>query len=103
MAHPITQPASPAPAEQRRARLEPVRPHHLVAAGRVITVRYLAGQSPAMVTVVCADGGAFTLRVAPPGVPDRPETRRGEQVWETEGGGLGPPRTPHPTSTHPRT
>ncbi|OJF12631.1 DUF5994 family protein [Couchioplanes caeruleus] len=73
------------------------RPHHLVVAGRVITVLYLAGQSPSMMTVVCADGGTFTLRVAPPGpppgMPDRPEPGPDEETWETEGGGLGPLRT----------
>ncbi|MEV6601708.1 DUF5994 family protein [Actinoplanes sp. NPDC051346] len=69
------------------------RPHHLMVAGRVVTVRYLAGQSPAMMTVVCADGGTFTLRVTTPGaapaVPDQPGSGRHEETWETEGGGLG--------------
>ncbi|MFI7602424.1 DUF5994 family protein [Actinoplanes sp. NPDC049681] len=46
-----------------------IRPHHLFTAGRVITVGYVAGRSPAMITVICADGGTFTLRVAPPGPP----------------------------------
>ncbi|MEV6600092.1 DUF5994 family protein [Actinoplanes sp. NPDC051346] len=73
------------------------RPHHIIAAGREITVRYLAGQSPSMMTVVCADGGIFTLRVTPPGtapdMPDRPEPERSEEIWETEGGGLGRPPT----------
>ncbi len=41
-----------------------VRPHHIVAAGRTVSVGYLAGQSPTMMSVLCADGAMFTLRVA---------------------------------------
>jgi hypothetical protein len=40
------------------------RPHDVVAAGRTITVVYLAAQSPALMTVVCADGASFTMRIA---------------------------------------
>ncbi|MEV4643050.1 DUF5994 family protein [Actinoplanes sp. NPDC049548] len=70
------------------------RPHHLFTAGRVVTVGYLAGRSPAMMTVICADGGTFTLRVAPPGPPsDVLGPGLGEQIPETEDSGLGPPRT----------
>jgi hypothetical protein len=43
--------------------------------------------------VYCADGGMFTMRVAPPGsvsgAPDLPETGSDQDVWEAEGGGLG--------------
>ncbi|GID30380.1 hypothetical protein C8E87_0447 [Paractinoplanes brasiliensis] len=47
------------------------RPHDIVAAGRTVAVAYLAGQSPAIMTVLCTDGGTLTLRVAPPGqAPD---------------------------------
>jgi hypothetical protein len=72
------------------------RPHHILAAGRTVSVGYFAGRSPATMTVLCADGGLFTLRVAPPEPPpavqDRPANRRGEDTWEGEGGGLGPLR-----------
>lgn len=47
------------------------RPHNIVAAGRIVAVTYLAGQSPVIMTVRCADGGTLTLRVDPPGpAPD---------------------------------
>jgi hypothetical protein len=69
------------------------RPHHITADGRTVSVGYLAGQSPSMMTVCCADGGTFTMRVAPPGpasdAPDRPETGWARDAWEAEGGGLG--------------
>jgi hypothetical protein len=45
------------------------RPHRISAAGRTVSVGYLAGQSPSMMTVLCADGGMFVLRVASPGPP----------------------------------
>ena len=61
---------------------------------RTVTVRYVAGQSPSVVTVHCADGGTFTVRMTPPGTmpgaTDQPAPRREEDTWEAEGGGLGP-------------
>jgi len=39
------------------------RPHDVQVAGRTVDVRFLAGQSPALMTVLCADGGSFTMRV----------------------------------------
>jgi hypothetical protein len=42
------------------------RPHHIVADGRQVSIGYLAGQSPSMMTVLCADGGTFTMCVAQP-------------------------------------
>jgi hypothetical protein len=70
------------------------RPSQIIAAGRTVSVGYLAGQSPSMMTVLCADGGTFTMHVAPPGpapsVPDEPDRRWDEDAWEAEGGGLGP-------------
>ena len=42
------------------------RPHEVVSGGRTVSVGYLAGQSPSMVTVLCADGSTFTMRVTPP-------------------------------------
>jgi hypothetical protein len=69
------------------------RPHQIMAAGHTVSVGYMAGQSPSIMTVFCADGGTFTMRVAPPGpAPVEPETGRDENVWEAEGGGLGPLR-----------
>jgi Family of unknown function (DUF5994) len=59
------------------------RPHEVVMDGRTVTVGYLAGQSPFMMTVLCADGGTFTVRVAPPG------TRRDEDVCQADADGLG--------------
>jgi hypothetical protein len=39
------------------------RPHQVVAAGHTVSVGYMAEQSPSMMTVLCADGGTFTMRV----------------------------------------
>jgi hypothetical protein len=47
------------------------RPHEVVKDGRTVTVGYLAGQPAWMVTVLCADGATFTVRVTP---PDQRET-----------------------------
>jgi hypothetical protein len=72
------------------------RPHRIVTGGRTVSIGYAAGQSPMMIRVFCADGGTFTMRVAPlgpaPVAPDPPEAGRDEDVWETEGGGLAMPR-----------
>ncbi|MGK5682223.1 DUF5994 family protein [Actinoplanes sp. URMC 104] len=71
------------------------RPHEIVMDGRTVTVGYLAAQSPLMMTVLCADGGTFTMRVAPPGTtpgaPSRPGTGRDENRCRIEEGGLGLP------------
>jgi hypothetical protein len=68
------------------------RPHEITFDSRTVTVSYLTDQSPSAITVLCADGGTFTMRVTPPGpapsAPDRPEPRRDEDTWEAEGGGL---------------
>jgi Family of unknown function (DUF5994) len=70
------------------------RPHQVTAGGHTVSVGYLADQSPSIMTVLCADGGIFTMRVAPPkpapSLPDAPEIWRNEDGWEAEGGGLGP-------------
>jgi Family of unknown function (DUF5994) len=69
------------------------RPHHIITDGRTVTVGYLAGQSPATMTVLCADGGTFTMRVSPPGpapgAPGWPETGRDKDGGKTEEGRLG--------------
>jgi len=49
------------------------RPHHVVLADRTVSVGYLADQPPSMMTVLCADGGSFMMRVAPPGAPEEPD------------------------------
>jgi hypothetical protein len=71
------------------------RPHEIIMDGRTVTVCYLADQAASVITVLCADGGTFTMRVTPPGpapgAPDRTEPGREEDTWEAEGGGLGPP------------
>ena len=65
------------------------RPHHIIAAGREVSVVYLAAQSPLLMTVLCADGGTFFLQVALPGpAPEHPADRHDEDIWEGEGGGL---------------
>ncbi|MFI5889632.1 DUF5994 family protein [Actinoplanes sp. NPDC051513] len=64
------------------------RPPHVMLDGRRVSVGYRADQSPSMMTVLCADGGTFIMRVAPrdpvSGLPELPETR----LWEeaTDGG-----------------
>jgi hypothetical protein len=48
------------------------RPHQIVVGGRTVTVGYLSDQPPSMMTVICADGGTFSMRVFPPArLPDR--------------------------------
>jgi Family of unknown function (DUF5994) len=39
------------------------RPHHVVLAGRTVSVGYLADQPPTMMTVLCADGATCVMRV----------------------------------------
>jgi len=72
------------------------RPHQIVTDGRTVSIGYAAGQSSTMIKIFCADGGTFTMRVAPldpaPVAPDPPEAGWDEDVWEAEGGGLGMPR-----------
>jgi Family of unknown function (DUF5994) len=74
------------------------RPHQITAAGHTVSVGYMADQAPSIMTVLCADGGIFTMRVAPPGpaprLPDTPETGRNEDGWLAEGGVLGPMAKP---------
>jgi hypothetical protein len=69
------------------------RPGRVTTGGRTVSIGYSAGQSSTMIRVFCADGGAFTIHLAPPGpasrVPDPLDDRRAEEVWEAEGGGLG--------------
>lgn len=48
------------------------RPHSVPLAGRTVSVGYLAGQPPSMVTVLRADGSTSTMRVVLPGASDRP-------------------------------
>jgi len=43
------------------------RPHEIVVGTRKVTIGYLAAQHASIMTVLCADGGSFTVRVAPPG------------------------------------
>ena len=43
------------------------RPHQVTAAGHTVSIGYMAGQSPSIMTVLCADGGTFTMCVSPPG------------------------------------
>ena len=72
------------------------RPHRIVTDGRTVSIGYAAGQPSTMIKVFCADGGTFTMFVAPlgpaPGAPDPREAKWDEGVWEAEGGGLGMPR-----------
>jgi hypothetical protein len=57
------------------------RPHQVVLAERTVSVGYLADQPPSMMTVLCADGGSFMMRVASSGpVPAarKPENGAGD-------------------------
>ncbi len=73
----------------------PAGPDRIVTDLRTVHVDYLTGQSRWTMTVVCVDGGTFTMRVVPPGpssaASDGSEAGRDADVWEGEGGGLGPP------------
>jgi hypothetical protein len=68
-------------------------PDRVVVDGRTVDVDYLANPPPWTMTVVCVDGGTFTMRVVPPGpspaAPDGTQARLETETWETEGGGLG--------------
>jgi hypothetical protein len=68
------------------------RPHHVVVAGRVVTIGYFSGKSQTMLTAIHADGSVLTLLVEP--VPSAVESGRagGEEAWEGEGGHLAAPR-----------
>lgn len=50
------------------------RPHHVVVAGRTVSLGYFAGQPPALLTAICADGTLLSLLVtaAVRGAPRRP-------------------------------
>jgi hypothetical protein len=58
------------------------RPSRIVTDGRTVSIGYSAGQSSTMIKVFCADGGTFTVRVAPPGsalgAPDQPDNGQDE-------------------------
>ncbi|MEU4419922.1 DUF5994 family protein [Actinoplanes sp. NPDC024001] len=66
------------------------RSRHIVMDARTVTVDYRAGWSPWMMTVICADGGTFTIRVAPrgpaPGAAHGLRADVGSKVSETAGG-----------------
>jgi hypothetical protein len=48
------------------------RPHQVVDVDRTVSVGYLSDQPPSMMTVLCADGGTFMMRVIPCGpAPER--------------------------------
>jgi hypothetical protein len=42
------------------------RPPRVEAAGHSVSIGYMAGQSPTVMKVLCADGGTFIMRVTPP-------------------------------------
>jgi hypothetical protein len=69
------------------------RPHRIVMGGRTVTVGYTTHRPTTVITVICADGGTFTVRMAPlgpaPSSPNPPEAWWDEAVWEA-GGGPGP-------------
>ncbi|MEU8241096.1 DUF5994 family protein [Actinoplanes missouriensis] len=71
-------------------------PDRVVLDPRTVDVDYSPDQSPWTMTVVCVDGGTFTMRVVPPGpIPtasDGSAAGPDADAWETEGGGLGLPR-----------
>jgi hypothetical protein len=68
------------------------RPHDVVVAGRSVSIGYFAGQSPATLTAICADGGIVTVLVTPRSAPAGADPD--QQAWESEGGQLAAPRPP---------
>lgn len=53
------------------------RPHQVVLGDRTVSIGYLADQPASMMTVLCADGGTFMMRVAPSGpAPAAPDDDR---------------------------
>lgn len=75
------------------------RPHHIVVAGRTVRLGYFSDQPPAVLTAICADGGAIHILIvaaesptSPPlssgTLPGGPVRADGEDVWEDEGGHL---------------
>ncbi|BEL01855.1 hypothetical protein Q0Z83_000460 [Actinoplanes sichuanensis] len=69
-----------------------VGPDRVVLGLRTVAVDYSPGQSPWTMTVVCVDGGTFTMRVIPPAPSPSTSDGSDAEAWETEGGGLGLPR-----------
>jgi hypothetical protein len=71
-------------------------PDRVVTDLRTVDVDYSPSQSPWTMTVVCVDGGTFTMRVVPPGpsstASDGPAAGPDAEAGEAEGGGLGLPR-----------
>lgn len=69
------------------------RSHRIVMDARTVTVDYQVGRAPGMMTVICADGGTFTIRVAPrgpaPAAAHGRETNVGGKVSEIAGGVFG--------------
>lgn len=43
------------------------RPSHVELDDRTVSVGYLSDQPPSMMTVLCADGGTFMMRIGPVG------------------------------------
>ena len=57
-------------------------PDQIITDGRTVTIGCLADRSPATLTVLCADGGTFTMRVGRlEAAPDRPDPGWDEAGW----------------------
>ncbi|MEU4624801.1 DUF5994 family protein [Actinoplanes sp. NPDC023801] len=78
-------------------------PDRIVMDRRTVGIDYRTGQSPRSMTVVCVDGGTFTMRVVPPApgpaAPDAPETGR-ELATGTSTGSWHRPRAGSGPSEH---
>jgi len=57
------------------------RPHEIVVDDRTIAVRYRSGVPESMMKVYCADGGSFTIRMAPAG--PAPEAAWDGEFWQS--------------------
>jgi hypothetical protein len=72
------------------------RPHHIVVAGRDVTLGYFSDQPPSMLTAIRADGGTVALLVAPmgspSGAPATPNLLGDQRAWDSDGGAPAAPR-----------
>jgi hypothetical protein len=67
------------------------RPHWIVMGGRMVTIGYRTCRPTTVITVICADGGSFSVCLAPqgpaPGTPSPGETAWDQAARETGRGG----------------
>ncbi|GGN19196.1 hypothetical protein FHR83_003979 [Actinoplanes campanulatus] len=65
-------------------------PHRIVMGGRMVTIGYRTRRPTTLITVICGDGGSFSVCLAPQGpAPGPGETAWDKATWEAGRGGCG--------------